>query len=103
MVVVVFRSRLREDAGEDYPRIAERMERLVSAMPGFISFKTFTAADGERLALGEFESEEAVAAWREHPEHREAQRRGRADFYERFRLQILTPLRDTRFKRGEEG
>ncbi len=103
MVVVVFRSRLREDAGEDYPRIAERMERLVYAKPGFISFKTFTAADGEQLALGEFESEEAVAAWREHPEHREAQRRGRADFYECFRLQILTPLRDTSFEREEEG
>ena len=99
-MVVVFRSRLREDAGEDYPRIAERMERLVSAMPGFISFKTFTAADGERLALGEFESDEAVAAWRE---HREAQHRGRADFYESFRLQILTPLRDTGFQRREEG
>ena len=70
MVLVVFRSVLRAEAGEAYARTAERMERLAAGMPGFISFKTFAAPDGERVALAEFESESgknggfvATATW----------------------------------------
>lgn len=46
-------------------------------MPGFVSYSSSTSADGEDVAVIEFESHETVAAWREHPEHREAQRLGR--------------------------
>jgi heme-degrading monooxygenase HmoA len=47
----------------------------------------------------EFESEEAIAAWRTHPEHVEAQRKGRSKFYSEFRLTVCEVLRDQRFKR----
>jgi heme-degrading monooxygenase HmoA len=57
-------------------------------MPGFVSCKTFTAADGERVAIEEFESEEAHDAWRNHPEHREARRLGREKFYAEFSIQV---------------
>jgi heme-degrading monooxygenase HmoA len=96
MVVVVFRSRLRADAPADYPQLAERMLSLARAQPGFRSFKSFRAEDGERLSLIEFESEEAERAWRDHPEHRLAQRRGRAEFYAEYRLQVCEPLRERR-------
>jgi heme-degrading monooxygenase HmoA len=99
MVVVLFYSRLREDAGPDYAPMAARMLQLARAMPGFRSFKSFAAPDGERLSVIEFESDEALRAWREHPEHREAQRRGRADFYAEYRLQSCTPLRESSFER----
>jgi heme-degrading monooxygenase HmoA len=99
MVVVVFRSRLREDAGPDYGPMAARMFELARAMPGYRSFKSYTAPDGERLSLIEFDSDAAVRAWREHPEHREAQRRGRADFYAEYRLQTCELLRESVFPR----
>jgi heme-degrading monooxygenase HmoA len=99
MVVVLFYSRLRDDAGPDYGPMAGRMLELARAMPGFRSFKSFAAPDGERLSVIEFESEETLRAWREHPEHREAQRRGRVDFYSEYRLQSCQPLRESRFQK----
>jgi heme-degrading monooxygenase HmoA len=88
MVVTVFRSRLRPEAGDEYLEVAERMESLARSMPGFVDFKAFSAADGERVSLIAFESMEAQAAWRNHPEHREAQRRGRERFYAEYRIQV---------------
>jgi heme-degrading monooxygenase HmoA len=57
-------------------------------MPGFISIKTFDAADGERVSIVEFESEETHNAWRKHPEHLEAQLLGRKRFYSEFQIQV---------------
>jgi heme-degrading monooxygenase HmoA len=99
MIVAVFRSRLTPEAGEDYETTAARMEELAVKMPGYIAHKDFAAEDGERLTLVEFESEEAIAAWRTHPEHVEAQRKGRSKFYSEFRLTVCEVLRDQRFKR----
>lgn len=70
MVTVVFRLRVRDGAEADaLLRLSERMYELGSSMPGFLSFKDFVADDGEYIYLIEYESEEALAAWREHPEH----------------------------------
>ena len=49
-------------------------------MPGFISFRRYTSEDGETLAVTEFASAEALAAWRDHPDHGKAQQRGRNEF-----------------------
>jgi heme-degrading monooxygenase HmoA len=68
-------------------------------MPGYIAHKEFAAEDGERLTLVEFESEDTVAAWRMHPEHIEAQRKGRSKFYTEFRLTVCDVLREQHFKR----
>ena len=99
MIVVVFRSRLAPEAVEDYDTTAARMDELAVKMPGYIAHKEFAAEDGERLTVAEFESEETVAAWRTHPEHVDAQRKGRAKFYSEFRLTVCEVLREQRFKR----
>jgi len=99
MVVVIFRSRVHGDPGPEYAATAERMLELARAMPGFLSFQHYEAEDGERVSLVEFESDEALRAWREHPEHREAQRRGRGEWYSWFRLTTCAPLRETVFTR----
>lgn len=97
MVVVIFRSRLRADAGPAYGATADRMVELARAMPGFVSYRHYAADDGERVTLVEFASDESVRAWREHPEHREAQRRGRGEWYAWYRLTTCAPLRDVEF------
>jgi heme-degrading monooxygenase HmoA len=100
VVIVIFRSRLRYPCSEEYLRTAQRMHDLAAAMPGFLSIKTFTAQDGERVSLVEFESEEALAAWREHPEHRRAQQRGREAFYSEYQIQVCQPHRAYSFVAG---
>jgi heme-degrading monooxygenase HmoA len=94
MLVIVFRSRLRR--GIDLAALEAlggRMYEIASSMPGFLSYKDFTAADGESVSLVEFESEETLAAWRAHPEHVEAQRRGREEFFAEYRIQVCSPIR----------
>ena len=97
MIITVFRSRLQPGAQEEYGRWAGLMSELARKMPGYVSRKVFVADDGERVAIIEFESEEAQRAWRTHAEHVQAQKKGRADFYSEYRLQICTVQRDTRF------
>ncbi len=97
MVVVVFRNRLRAGDAAAYRATAERMDELVRKQPGFRSLKTFSADDGERVTLSEFDSLEAVNAWRANAEHLEAQRRGRAEFYAEFSLQTCELIRERTF------
>jgi len=101
-VIGIFRNRLREDAA-GYPDTAERMEALVAEMPGFLGIKTFRAEDGERVSLFAFETLAALEAWRDHPAHREAQRRGRDEFYAEYTLQVCDPIRELRFAAPARG
>jgi heme-degrading monooxygenase HmoA len=100
-MVVVFRSRLRAGLGEaDFAvlgTLGARMYELATAMPGFVSYKDFAAGDGESVSIVEFESAETLLAWREHPEHQEAQRLARERYFAEYRVQVCTPMRSYRF------
>ena len=87
-IVTVFRSRLRDDAGDEYGTTADEMERLGRAMPGFVDFKSFAAADGERVSLVTFADAESQRAWRTQVDHRAAQQAGRDRFYARYSIQV---------------
>jgi heme-degrading monooxygenase HmoA len=88
-VISLFRFRMRDLTTvqrEEYSSTAERLLTLASAMPGFISFRHYTSGDGELLAVVEFASAETLAAWRDHPDHRKAQQRGRNEFYAEYEI-----------------
>jgi heme-degrading monooxygenase HmoA len=93
MVVIVFRARTNEGTEEQLNTLGIRMYELASQMPGFLSYKDFGAEDGETVSLIEFESLEHVAAWREHPEHKEAQVLGRSTFFSEFQIQVCEVIR----------
>lgn len=95
MIVTVFRSRLAAEFQSDYQQMAPRMSALVRAVPGYISHKGFTAEDGERLTLVEFESEESLRAWAVHPEHVLAKKAGRDRLFSEYRVQVCRVLRDS--------
>ena len=94
MIITIFRSRLRPEHVDEYEQLAPRIQALAGSMPGFVSIKTFSAPDGERVSIVEFESPETHDAWRNHPEHRVAQRLGREKFYSEFRIQVCRVERD---------
>ena len=103
MVVTIFRSRLRPEHKEEYERWAARMHDIAAKMSGFISIKTFTAEDGERVSIVEFESEEATRAWREQADHRQAQELGQKLFYSEYRIQVCKPIRDYSFPKKPDA
>ena len=98
-VVVIFKTHLREGAdSEAYAKTSRRMHELVEQIPGFISIKAYTGEDGEEIDLVRFANEEALRVWKEQPEHREAQRRGREEFYDRYSVQACKVVRDYEFR-----
>jgi heme-degrading monooxygenase HmoA len=97
MVVVVFRSRLNPGVDKDLEELGARMYGLASSMPGFISYREYASADGEGVAIVEFESNETLAAWRDHSEHKQAQAAGRERFFSEYRITVCDAVRDYRF------
>jgi heme-degrading monooxygenase HmoA len=98
MIVTIFRSRLKPEARTAYDPMAAHMSELARAMPGYVSHKVFTADDGERVTIVEFESEEAQRGWATHPDHVAAKRLGRAEFYSEYKLQVCELKRESRKK-----
>ena len=94
MVVVVFRSRLKPGVEKEIEALGARMYELASRMPGYVSYREYQAADGEAVAIVEFESADTLKAWREHPEHRAAQAAGRERFFSSYRIQVCKVERD---------
>lgn len=95
MVVVVFRSRIKPGAEAELEALGARMYELGTQMPGFVSYKDYVAADGESVAIVEFDTHEHLAAWRTHAEHRVAQERGRAKLFESYRIQVCDVVRES--------
>ncbi len=101
MIITVFRSRLREGVRDEYNAVVERMNELARTMPGYISHKGFTAEDGERCTIVEFEHEDGMRAWRTNAEHIAAQKNARLKYYSEYSLQVCTLDRESRFNLAE--
>jgi heme-degrading monooxygenase HmoA len=99
MVITIFRSRLRPENAAEFQKLAGEMMALAESMPGFVSYKVYTAEDGERCSIVEFETHEQLLAWRNLAEHRDAQRIGRDRYYEEYSLYVTEPVRESRFER----
>ncbi len=98
MIVIIFRSRIKPGVEAAIEAAGGRMYELASSMPGFLSYKDFAAADGENVSIIEFESPETLAAWRDHPEHKQMQARGRLEFFSEYQIQVCAPVRISQFK-----
>ena len=103
MIITIFRSRLRPDHQKKYEDWAERIHELAVKMPGFISIKTFSAGDGERVSIVEFESEETMLGWRNQPDHKQAQELGKKLFYSEYRIQVCQAIRDYSFPKKPDA
>lgn len=99
MVVVVFRSRVRAGCETEIERMGTELYELASATPGFIGYREYIAEDGENVSLVEFDSHEALAAWRDHPDHRFAQAAGRDRLFDDYQIQVCDMVREYSFNR----
>ena len=99
MVIVIFRSRLTPQAGDDYHAMADQVLAAARDMPGFVDYKHYSSDDGERLSVVWWENQETMKAWREHPLHKVAQTAGRGRWYQNYEIEIAETVRSSRFKR----
>jgi heme-degrading monooxygenase HmoA len=91
MEIVLFHAKTREGVDQqEYQKAFERMLELVSQSPGFVSIEGFTGEDGSELAVARFESADAIALWRDQPEHVRTRQRGRDEFFASYDITIAT-------------
>lgn len=84
---VVFTSRLKADPA-GYAETARRMADLARQQPGFAGMHSARGADGVGITVSWWNSREAIARWRNHPEHREVRERA-GEWYESWEVRVL--------------
>ena len=94
---VIFTS-VRTDGDHGYAETAGRMLELAASMPGFLGVES--AREEMGVTVSYWESPEAIKAWREHPEHLAAQKRGRKEWYESFTTRVCRVERVSRFTKS---
>ena len=84
---VIFTSQ-RTEGDRGYGHMAERMLQLAAQQPGFLGVESVRGADGFGITVSYWTSEEAIAAWRNHLEHKPAQEAGKKVWYADYQLRV---------------
>jgi len=85
--VIFPNQRTRIDA-KGYEVMAKRMIELASVQPGCLGFDSARDEQGFGITVSYWDSLEAIKAWRDHPEHKQAQTLGREKWYTQYDLHI---------------
>lgn len=93
---VIFSS-IRTGAEDGYAETANRMLELAQSMPGFLGVES--ARENVGITVSYWENLDAIKAWRQHPEHVEAQKRGREEWYKSFTTRVCLVERESSFSR----
>jgi heme-degrading monooxygenase HmoA len=96
MIAVIFEVWPKDGHRDAYLDIAAALRPALETADGFISIERFASLtdDGKILSLSFWRDEAAVAAWRNHPDHRDAQAAGRNEHFADYRLRVAAVLRD---------
>lgn len=96
MIAVIFEVEPAAGKRDAYLGIAAKLRPLLDGIDGFISIERFQSlVDPNRiLSLSFWRDEEAVKAWRNTEEHRQAQLAGRGGIFAGYRLRIAHVVRD---------
>jgi heme-degrading monooxygenase HmoA len=94
---VVFTSIRCEEDAEGYNLAAQQMLDLVFDQPGFLGVESARGEGGLGITVSYWTSEAAVAAWRDHPEHKAIRERGRSTWYQRCTTRIARVERNYSF------
>jgi heme-degrading monooxygenase HmoA len=104
MIVLLFSTAPRNDrVRAEYDEMKRAMHALAEDVPGFVSWDEYEDADGGTFGVLRFESEAALAAWRDHPDHREIHRRGVDEVYASYRVEVCEVVRDASFSWPDAG
>ena len=96
MIAVIFEVKPNADRKDAYLAAAGELRPLLDGIDGFISIERFASLTepGKILSLSFWRDEEAVKQWRNLPEHRRMQQKGRRSIFADYRLRVASVLRD---------
>ena len=94
MYAVIFRAEINK-LDQSYADMAARMRELAITKYGCIDFMALTEGNQE-ITISYWGSEEQITAWKNDPEHREAQELGRSKWYKSYKVEVVKVEREYR-------
>jgi heme-degrading monooxygenase HmoA len=92
---------VRTEEQSGYRETNARMEELVKEVPGYLGMDHAQTPGGLGITVGYFRDADALTRWRSNAEHRAAQERGRAQWYESYTLHVAKVERSHGFTRPD--
>jgi heme-degrading monooxygenase HmoA len=93
MYVVIFRASMRkalsEESMNEYTAVATQMRALAMQKYACLDFVSMTENDQE-LAVSYWLDEASILAWRKDPQHQQAQAQGKLEWYDDYRVEVLS-------------
>ncbi|MGI5455743.1 antibiotic biosynthesis monooxygenase family protein [Streptomyces sp. CA-249302] len=84
---------------DGYRETDARLAELVRDIPGYLGMDHAQTPGGLGITVSYFRDADALTRWRSDAEHRAAQRRGRAEWYESYTLHVAKVERSHGFSR----
>jgi heme-degrading monooxygenase HmoA len=105
MIAVIFEVWPKPEHKQEYLDLAAELRPVLETIDGFISVERFESLTnkGKLLSLSFFRDEAAVEAWRNIPDHRMTQGKGRARIFEDYHLRIAGVIRDYGMNEREQA
>ncbi|HKO69296.1 MAG TPA: antibiotic biosynthesis monooxygenase [Bradyrhizobium sp.] len=96
MIAVIFEVWPKPEHKQQYLDLAAELRPILEKIDGFVSIERFESLTekGKILSLSFFRDEAAVEKWRNTPQHRRSQSKGRATIFENYRIRIAGVIRD---------
>ena len=98
-IFILFRVEIKEGKEEEYRKISAEVLRHAREQEGLISMERAKSMLKDRtyVSISEWESEEAIEKWMNHPKHQEAMRKGKIELFSWYSVKRMIELP----KRGE--
>jgi heme-degrading monooxygenase HmoA len=96
MIAVIFEVAINPDHNERYFELAAALRKELETTDGFLSIERFQSLNDENkyVSLSYWRDREAVEAWYQKPDHRDAQEEGREGVFLDYRIRVAEVFRD---------
>ena len=93
-IFVLFRVEIKEGKEEEYRKLSAEILKHAKEQKGLISMERAKSILKERtyVSIHEWESEEAIEKWANHPRHQEAMRIGRGELFSWYSVKRMVEL-----------
>jgi heme-degrading monooxygenase HmoA len=92
-IAVIFLSGRTDTDASGYAAAAAAMEAAAARLDGYLGIDSVRGSDGIGITISWWRDERAALAWRDDPDHAGIRDRGRAVWYEWYRVIIATVAR----------
>ena len=89
-LAVIFTNRQAPGNRIEYDHAASRMVELAQTIDGYLGIESVRSADGTGITVSNWRDHAAIERWRSHPEHLDAQAKGRSNWYAWYELRVAT-------------